>query len=472
MKKLIFLILFSTNLFSFAQKVDPKKVTEIGEEVKKLYNEKNFKGVYALTAPSFREKIKENDFADFLGKSVYVQFGVINQCEYLKEENGVSGFILRHVNGNLKMNLSFDENYKLTLFELQPFEGMPKVKRQTYLSDNKLQTSLDSIIEKTVKDYMQSPQNCGLSIGIYKDGKEYFYNYGEVKRDSKVMPTNASIFEIGSISKTFCGILLAQAISEKKVSLNDDIRKYLPEKKYKNLEMYEAPIQLVHLANHTSGLPRVPENIDAQPNYDPMNPYKNYSKEMIFNYLEKITLSSEPGKNCEYSNLGMALLGVILEKVYNKSFEELVKEKIATPFAMKNTGINLSDEQQKLFTTGYNSNGMETPHWDLGNMAAAGGIRSNTNDMLLYLEQNMKESNEALKLAHQSTFNNGSNVALSWHLLKTKQGNNLIWHNGGTYGYSSFCGFIKEKNSAVVVLSNSGVIVDPIALSVLRFLQK
>ena len=84
----------------------------------------------------------------------------------------------------------------------------------------------------------------------------------------------------------------------------------------------------------------------------------------------------------------------------------------------------------------------------------------------------LKEFDAAVKLSHRSTYSNGSNVALAWHIIKTKLGNELVWHNGATFGYSSFCGFIKEKKCAVVVLSNSSTNVDQIGISIFKILQK
>jgi len=193
---------------------------------------------------------------------------------------------------------------------------------------------------------------------------------------------------------------------------------------------------------------------------------------MVFEFLKTVKLDHEPGDVCEYSNFGMGLLGMILEKVYNLPFEEIITKKICLPNNMNSTAIKLNPEQIILLTDGHNAAGVLTPHWDLGVFVSAGGIKSSANDMLSYLRFNMNEEDAALKLAHRLTYNNGSNVALAWHIIKTKLGNELVWHNGATFGYSSFCGFIKEKKCAVVVLSNSSTNVDQIGISIFKILQK
>ena len=110
-------------------------------------------------------------------------------------------------------------------------------RRAVYFSDNPKQTALERIIDSTLESFMMSPQNCGISIGISQKGKNYFYNYGEIKRDSKIAPDSNSIYDIGSITKTFTALLLAKAVTENKCKLEDDIRKYLPGK-FHNLTYY------------------------------------------------------------------------------------------------------------------------------------------------------------------------------------------------------------------------------------------
>ena len=116
---------------------------------------------------------------------------------------------------------------------------------------------------------------------------------------------------------------------------------------------------------------------------------------------------------------------------------------------------------------------MNTPHWDLGALPAAGALRSTSENMLLYMQANMNADNGFMYQSHQALFEKGrDNVGMAWMILKAKNGDKLIWHNGGTYGFSSFSGFIKEKKCAIVVLSNSGNNTDALALGILKYLQK
>ena len=251
--------------------------------------------------------------------------------------------------------------------------------------------------------------------------------------------------------------------------MNDPVKKYLGEE-YKNLAYKRKDIELVHLANHSGRVHRIPFDLMSQPNYEMQNPYKNYSREMVLAYLKKMVPDTFPGTKSEYSNLGMGLLGIIEEKVYNKTYEELITEYICKPLGMNDTKITGIDTAR--FAKGYDVDGMQTSYWDLGALAGAGGIRSTTEDMMKYTKANLEEINQAIKLSHYTTFNDSKNhVALAWHLTQTKKGNELIWHNGRTAGFSSFCGFIKSKDVAVVVLGNSGNPVDQIAIGILKLLQ-
>ncbi len=350
-------------------------------------------------------------------------------------------------------------------------DSLRYLKRRVYSTDNPKRSTLDKLVDTTLLSYMQSPQNCGMSIGIMKDGLKYFYNYGEVKRDSKKRPDNSTVYELGAISTTFCGLLLAAAIQDGKLKVEDDIRKYLPVK-YPELIYYKSPIRIKHLVNHTSGLPAVPENMGLQTNYDSLNPYKHYTREQLFEYLKVVKLKQEPGSVCNYSNLGMALLGMILEGIYAKSFEELVKEKICVPLKMEHTFVNPTYIQKDFVAQGYNEEGESTPAWDLGVFDAAGGMRSSAEDLLCYLDYQLSEKDAAVKMSHQPSFIGRESLGFAWFIKRTKSGNTLYWHNGATFGFRSFCGFIKEKNCSVIVLSNSAMDVDFVGITLLNYLQQ
>lgn len=358
-----------------------------------------------------------------------------------------------------------------SLLKAQVFDTIDHRKRLHYLSDNKLQTAQDTLINSLVKSYMQSPYNCGISIAFRKNEQNHFYNYGETARNSNTASTVNSVYELGSMSSTFTGLLLAKALTEKKLTLEDDIRDYLPGK-YPNLIFYGKVIRIKHLINHCAALPLFPANMKTQVDYDSLNPYKNYSKEMVLAYLKTIQLSSEPGAAYHYSAMGIAMLGMILENIYKLSFDALVEQKILKPLDLSTTGLHLTEAQMALLTKGYNKNGNATPHWDLNLFAAAAGLNSSSQDVLTYLNYNLQEPDTACRLAHQISQVNGEKMAYGWFVKKTKQGNTMYWHSAATFGYTGFSAFMKEKNCSLVVLANSATNVEYIAIALLNYLQK
>ena len=195
---------------------------------------------------------------------------------------------------------------------------------------------------------------------------------------------------------------------------------------------------------------------------------------MYYNYLSGVKLATVPGTKQEYSNTGVVVLGLILQKVYAQTYEQLLTSQITNPLKMTTTSTFVAEKQLANFATGY-ANGTATPHWNLADSNPAGGIRSTTADMALYLKANMNNATPAIALSHMQTFGTGQEaIGLNWFMPVTKNGDTLIWHNGGTGGFSSYMGYLNDKKVGVVVLINSSSQGGPdaIGVSLLKFLQQ
>ncbi len=468
--KIVLLLLMISTILKSQSTMNEKYQTVI-DKIKTTYNDKNYKDFYNLLSNNFKSQMSETDLSNFLKDNLYTYLGTIKSISFDKEKGGTRFYNTQFEKGNLDLILVCNKELLIDGLSFEPHKE-EVIAKKIGISDNKKQTALDLKIDSIVNEFISNPINAGLSVGIIQNGATFFYHYGETKKETHQLPTNQTIYEIGSVSKTFTGLLLAQALSDKKITLEDDIRKFLPAK-LPNLEYKSNPIKIRHLVNHTSTIPRIPVNLDKQPNYDPLNPYKNYTKAMVYDYLKNLRLDEMPGIVQDYSNTGMALLGIILENVYQQSYETLLQKYISTPFIMKNTFVNVPDNQIVNFADGYNDKGSNTTHWDLGDQVGAGGIKSTIEDMTLYLNENITEKDSITAISHKVTYQKDKKEAgLAWFIQPTKNSNTLIWHNGGTYGFTSFCGFIKEKKCGVVVLSNSGNSVDDIAISILKYLQK
>ncbi|WP_313093630.1 serine hydrolase domain-containing protein [Chryseobacterium flavum] len=322
-------------------------------------------------------------------------------------------------------------------------------------TDNPLKTELDLEIEKYVKKYYEDPKAVGLSIGITVRGKDYYYNYGQLEYGKQILPNNKTIYEIGSITKTFTGILTAQAIVDKKIGIEDDIRKYLSDN-YPNLQYNSKPIKIVNLANHTSRITRIFPNLYERQEYIELNPFSNYSKKMFYEGLKNMKMDTLPGVKYTYSNMAVNLLGYILEDVYHESYFSLVRKYILKPLQMNNTTVSLANADKNNIAKAHNSNREVIPYWDFPELVGTGELRSNTSDMIKYIKGNIAEDQLNISLSHKYTFEGEEgSLGLNWFFHTTKNGNIMYEHTGGTGGSRSSLEFFPELQSGFIILTNS-----------------
>ena len=253
-----------------------------------------------------------------------------------------------------------------------------------------------------------------------------------------------------------------------KLKLDDPAQKYLPQE-VKVPQRGGKEITLGHLSDHTSGLPRMPTNFTPA---NPGNPFADYTVAQLYSFLSGYQLPRDIGSGYEYSNLAQGLLGHLLALNTGMSYEALMVKTIAKPLHMDETKIALDEKMKKNLATGY-SNGAPVENWDIPTLAGAGAIRSSTYDMLKFLAANIglvkSPLREAMSLTHQVRHDKAGSmrVGLGWHVAKGKFGD-VLWHNGGTGGYRTFAGFVKETSTGVVVLTNSSAGVDDIGFRLLN----
>ena len=422
-----------------------------------LYNRQEFKSIHKFLHPQFQAKMSETQLVAFFEKNLFSVAGKVVKSTHLKPKKKGEMYRWTGEKMEMQLSLSVDSNKLIYGFLFQPFAEETASPKRVSNTNNPMKTALDKTVDSIARRHVDFVDKAGMSIGIIEDGKVNFYHYGEMDKTTHKQPDNQTFYEIGSITKTFTGILLAKAVLDKKINLNDDIRKYLPES-YPNLQFKNQPILIKHLASHTSRLPSFPtEDITSKKDYDAQNPYKHYTEAMVLAYLRVIKLDTTPGIQCEYSNFGTGLMGIILQKVYQKTYDDLLKIYITDPLSMEATKIEISEKDALNFAKPYDEKGVLTHHWELTGLAAAGAIRSNIVDMLTYVQANLLPSTEALKVAQQPIFeiSKERSIGLYWQLTTTPNGQLMTWHNGGTGGFSSFCGFVKSKKVGVVILANS-----------------
>jgi D-alanyl-D-alanine-carboxypeptidase/D-alanyl-D-alanine-endopeptidase len=331
--------------------------------------------------------------------------------------------------------------------------------------------------------------NAAIAIGFVDPNGTQFYGHGKMSNTSNATVDENTIFSIGSTTKVFTTILLADMVNKGLIKLDDPIEKYLPSNV--TVPQYKGhKITIEDLATHTSGLPEFPDNYcpsfdpaktavhdSAQYRKDLMNCTKNYTFDQFYQALSNLTLSREPGSKVEYSTFGIGLLGHILTLKSNmSSFDKLLEHDILDVLGMNDTSFGLSESQKSRLAVGH-FNGQELPTLNMSSPIAPGGaLHSTVSDMLKFLSANMglikTKLDDAMQESHlirhstgqllpnnlQASGNNnniGVYVGLGW-FITTNFGHEIIWHNGATIGgYNAYMAFNPITERGIVILCST-----------------
>ena len=286
----------------------------------------------------------------------------------------------------------------------------------------------------------------GVAIGLVGDGERRVFTFGKATPDA--------MFEIGSVTKTFTGLLLALAIEQGKVKADTPLRALLPPGTVAE-PVGAREITLLDLVTQHSGLPRMPNNFEPQ---DIANPYADYDSTRLYQFVRDHGVAKPARPEFLYSNLGFALLGQALANQAKTDYSTLIAQSVLDPLGMRETTIVLDADQQRRFLQGHDSDRRPVPAWDLTVFAGAGALRSTASDMLKYLEANLRPANtrtlaNALTRSQtlQADAEDTRKIAYAWVYDAATE---TYSHNGATGGYSSFAFFSPERNYAGIVLVN------------------
>lgn len=316
-------------------------------------------------------------------------------------------------------------------------------------------------IEDTCRPYFEYKGFTGLSIGVIKDGEIAYFNYGTTEKDGTVAVTEDTIYEIASNTKPFTAALLGLLANRETVSLSQPISDFF-DHAVPTFNGEEATLR--DLATHSSGLPRLPDNLVIND-----NPYKDYTEAMLLDYLQQGQLNWKPGTAYSYSNLGMGLLGYILGKAADSSYGELLQENILAPIGMDSTALVLNAEQQARKAKPHIIKGLPGHEWDFDVLEGCGGLKSTTRDMTRYLMAYLGhlEINDELEAALKKTqhlYYNGSDAQMGLGWFWGQVGGVNMWnHTGQVGGYCSFTGFSPYQDIGIVLLCNNATTVDNLA---------
>jgi len=338
-----------------------------------------------------------------------------------------------------------------------------------------MQDGIDAIVAST----SDHPDHTGLVVGVLKGDQRFVQGYGTA---GGAPPAADTIIEIGSVTKVFTTALLSILAVEGAVALDDSVASLAAE-----LSVFPPQVTLERLATHTAGLPKMPSNVIRSMLRDRGNPYAAYFTDDLLRHLSKHppSLRRVEARQVSYSNLGMALLGTLLARKLDLSYEAAIVGRICEPLGITDTCIQLMQDQERRLAAPHNPHGKRVRNWDLPAFAGAGALKSTTEDLLTFLAAHLGSGPSALTAQLQDchavrarTFappgalerlvarvsggvlsddRTQEGAALGWTVGRLPAGEAQVhWHHGATGGYRAFAGFVRAKRIAVAVLANSG----------------
>ncbi len=326
------------------------------------------------------------------------------------------------------------------------------------LTESQIRTLLAEFVD-------EDRQSVGVVAGATSADGRVVVGYGHVSADDPTQPDGDTVFEIGSITKVFTATVLADLVLQEELGLDTPVQSVLGDE-VSMPTSDGAQITLGHLATHSSGLPRLPDNFDPA---DPTNPYADYTVEDLYAFLSSHKLTRDIDETVEYSNVGFGLLGHALALGAGTDFEALIAERVLQPLQMSDTAIELTPALRERLATGHDGQLRPAANWDLPALAGAGALRSTVHDLLTFLEANLgldpsplRQAMERARTPQRSDPALGMDIGLGW-IIAREGDREFVWHNGGTGGYASFIGFDAQAGEGIVILSNSALSVDNLA---------
>src|ERR1700730_8982297 len=322
------------------------------------------------------------------------------------------------------------------------------------------QVNVGQIVAQKVQPMLpKNGSGGGVAVAVQMNGKTSFFNYGMADNAQNRQVAADSIFNLGSVGKVFATTLLAQAVKQGELGLNDPVAKYVTELQ-RGGDIRRITLGL--LASHSSGLPRVPQQYETW--------HKGrYTWPDFVRFLDswKAAPNHEPGQQYLYSNAAMVLLRVALERRFNTRFAVLMHERITGPLGMSSTALPLPRDLLGRAVQGYGQTGrpIGPPGEESGvfEWPGAGQIYSSPRDMATFLAANMNElpdhrpMENAMALAQQWVFqvNPHFKQGLAWQVVSA--GNlTILDKNGGLPNTSTYIGFASQEKLGVVILVNRG----------------
>lgn len=329
---------------------------------------------------------------------------------------------------------------------------------------------IEQLIEKNAQELIQKPLINSTSIGLYYKGEQFIQHHGELEKGKANPPSDQTIYEIGSLSKVITGTLVAKAVLENKLQVEEAVNAYLPTP-YPNLAYQDQPILIKHLLTHSSGLPNIlplelvplltskfpepttPENIN--------NILQNYSQELFLEDLQKVEVTKPLGEDYSYSSTAVELIAYVLEQVYAQDYEQLLTDFVAQEIGMTHTKIRLDEKEAQQLAVGYHmdhpniTTAMETLPWGAG-----GTIKSTVPDMVQFIEYHLGD-NPIAKTSHEVLvpYSEAIGLAYFWEVQSTDNNWGTFYsHHGGVPRSQCYIFILPQYQLGAFIITNqSGV---------------
>jgi CubicO group peptidase (beta-lactamase class C family) len=338
---------------------------------------------------------------------------------------------------------------------------------------------IEYLMENNSSLILENEEINSVLIGVYKDGKTYTGYYGEIDKGKNNLPNDNSLFEIASVTKSFTGIIAAQSVLDGKLKLDDDIRDYI-DGSYPNLEYENRPIQIRDLLTHSSGIRRdfaqpLTKMFSLDLTKEDRDKILNYDRETLLKDLKQFKLDTIPGVRYDYSPvIGPEILSLILEKVYAKSYSELLAEQILLKAKMSKTKMNLSASESQYLLNGYTDDGQLVEPIAIPMTGAGAGLKSTVPDMIKYIQYLLETDNPVIKEMQKPLFTDADDDAYGYFWQLNDDGE--FMHNGGTNGSTNWVILLPKLNAGFTVAFNSngdtsGTLINRIANRIINDLE-
>lgn len=474
-RKLFFLLLMCTALTGLGQTRIEEANRAVFNKIEFFINTQMTDSIYNLASEAFRKQVSKDQLA-FMLQNLY-QLGRITNVEVEDFKGQTATYRVSFTTERqLLAKLAVDSTFRYTALAFTAADNstkeVEKPEKDEVISQVETETPLDFYIDSIANTYIKKGNTQSLAVAIFHKNKYKTFLYGETEKGNNTLPTENTLYEIGSITKVFTATLLADLVTKDIIQLDDPILPFLPDSVSSNPAL--KGITFKTLANHTSGLPRMADNWNRVVGYNEKDPFATYDRKALFSFLTNYKASREPGEEYEYSNLGYGLLGELLAIICKKPYMQGLRETILEPLQLGNTTDKPDVKKQQIVLPGLDKDGNITPLWNWEALIGAGSLKSNIRDLMLFAVEQFKmpenELQKAMALTRQFTFFTPENmdIGLAWRISMMGDGIIYFHHTGGTAGSSSFVGLSPDTKTAVVILSNASEGVSPISTEIME----